>query len=212
MLGGAVDPAEGGQCAVAQTVAGVVVGVVGLVGDPAFAAGAADGLGVGPRQAEQRPQIARTAGPDARRAVEAGASGQPEQQRLGLVTPSMGSCDGIYPVGQHPLKAGIPQAARPVLPRPGLSCLGFQLSGMEHPQRQAQPGADLPDEGFVPVRRLPPQAVVDVADREGDAPFPGQRAHEAEQGHAVGPARNSQREMLFAVQQLFPGAEAAHRL
>ena len=45
MLGGAVDPAEGGQCAVAQTVAGVVVGVVGLVGDPAFAAGAADGLG-----------------------------------------------------------------------------------------------------------------------------------------------------------------------
>ena len=32
------------------------------------------------------------------------------------------------------------------------------------------------------------------------------------QGHAVGPARNSQREMLFAVQQLFPGAEAAHRL
>ena len=49
----------------AQTVAGVVVGVVGLVGDPAFAAGAADGLGVGPRQAEQRPQIARAAGPDA---------------------------------------------------------------------------------------------------------------------------------------------------
>ena len=90
----------------AQTVAGVVVGVVGLVGDPAFAAGAADGLGVGPRQAEQRPQIARAAGPDARRAVETGASGQPEQQRLGLVTPSMGSCDGIYPVGQHPLKAG----------------------------------------------------------------------------------------------------------
>ena len=83
---------------------------------------------------------------------------------------------------------------------------------MEHPQRQAQPGADLPDEGFVPVRRLPPQAVVDVADREGDALFLGQRAHEAEQGHAVGPARNSQREMLFAVQQLFPGAEAAHRL
>ena len=33
---------------------------------------------------------------------------------------------------------------------------------------RAQPGADLPDEGFVPVRRLPPQAVVDVADREGD--------------------------------------------
>ena len=63
----------------AQRVAGVVVGVVGLVGDPAFAAGAADGLGVGPRQAEQRPQIARAAGPDARRAVEAGASGQPEQ-------------------------------------------------------------------------------------------------------------------------------------
>ena len=124
----------------------------------------------------------------------------------------MGSCDGVYPLCQHPLKAGIPQAARPVLPCPGLSCLGFQLGGVEHPQRQAQPGADLPDEGFVPVRRLPPQAVVDVADREGDALFFRQRAHEAEQGHAVGPARDGQRKVLFALQQLFPGAEITHRL
>ena len=101
--------------------------------------------------------------------MEAGASGQPEQQRLGLVTPSMGSCDGIYPVGQHPLKAGIPQAARPVLPRPGLSCLGFQLSGMEHPQRQAQLRAGLPHKSFVPVGRLLSQAVVDMADTQHKA-------------------------------------------
>ena len=86
------------------------------------------------------------------------------------------------------------------------------VSRMEHAQRHVQPGAFGADKGFVPVCSLTPQAVVDVADREGDALFLGQRAHEAEQGHAVGPARNSQREMLFAVQQLFPDAEAAHRL
>ena len=82
----------------------------------------------------------------------------------------------------------------------------------ENCQRHPQPGTLGPDKSFVPVRSLTPQAVVDVAGRKGDAPFLGQRADEAEQGHAVGPARNSQREMLFAVQQLFPGAEAAHRL
>ena len=95
------------------------------------------------------------------------AQPQPEQQRLGLITSSMGRCDGVYPLCQQPPEAGVPQTARPVLPglRPAHLC--FQLSGMEHPQRQAQPGADLPDEGFVPVRRLPPQAVVDVAGRKG---------------------------------------------
>ena len=63
-------------------------------------------------------------------------------------------------------------------------------------QRHPQPGTLCPDKGFVPVCSLTPQAVVDVADREGDAPFLGQRAHEAEfqqhpqQRHAVGPTRN----------------------
>ena len=142
--------------------------------------------------------------------MQTGAARQPQQQRFGLVICSMGRSDGIYPLPLQLHKGRVAQTARPVLP--GVRRGQCQLSGMEHPQRQAQPGADLPDEGFVPVRRLPPQTVVDVADREGDALFPGQRAHEAEQSHAVGPARNSQREMLFAVQQLFPGAEAAHRL
>ena len=83
---------------------------------------------------------------------------------------------------------------------------------MEDPQRQTQPGAGLPDEGLVPVGCLPPQAVVDMADRECDAVFLGQRAHEAEQCHAVRPARDGQRDLPPALQQPLPDAEAAHRL
>ena len=211
-LGGAVGCAKGRQRAVAQAVAGVVVGLVGLVCHPRLPAGAANGLGVGPGQAEQGPQVARPAGPDARRAVEARSPGQPEQQRLGLITSSMGRCDGVYPLCQQPPEAGVPQTARPVLPglRPAHLC--FQLSGMEDPQRQTQPGAGLPDEGLVPVGCFPTQAVVDMADRECDAVFLGQWAHEAEQRHAVRPARDGQRDLPPALQQTLPGAEAAHRL
>ena len=46
------------QGAVAQPVAGVGVGVVGLIGDPLLPRCPADGLGLGTAQAEQRTQVA----------------------------------------------------------------------------------------------------------------------------------------------------------
>ena len=40
---------------------------------------------------------------------------EPQQQRLRLVICSMGGCDPVYPLFAQPRKAGVPQAARPVL-------------------------------------------------------------------------------------------------
>ncbi len=81
----------------AQAVAGVGIGLVRLVGHPACPGGA-ERFGLGPGQAQQRPQIAPAPGPDACRAVQPGAPGQPQQQRFGLVICSMGRCNGIYPL------------------------------------------------------------------------------------------------------------------
>ena len=82
----------------AQPVAGVGVGVVGLIGDPRLPRSPADGLGLGTAQAEQRAQVAPAPWPDAARAVQPGAARQPQQQRFGLVICSMGCGNGIYPL------------------------------------------------------------------------------------------------------------------
>ena len=65
---------------------------------------------------EEKPvRLARLKLADAARAVQPGAPGQPQQQRLRLVICSMGGCDPVYPLFAQPRKAGVPQAARPVL-------------------------------------------------------------------------------------------------
>ena len=153
------------QSVVAQPVAGVGIGVVGLVGDPRLSCSPADGLGLGAAQAEQRTQVAPAPWPDAARTVQTGAARQPQQQRFGLVICSMGRCHGIYPLFAQAFKAGIAQAAGPVLPGVGrrhTHRVG-QFCRVEHPQRHPQCPAGLPHKGFVPVGGGAAQAVVHMA-------------------------------------------------
>ena len=97
--------------------------------------------------------------------MQPGAPGQPQQQRFGLVICSMGRCHGIYPLFAQAFKAGIAQAAGPVLPGVGrrrIHRVG-QFCRVEHPQRHPQCPAGLPHKGFVPFGGGAAQAVVHMA-------------------------------------------------
>ncbi len=137
----------------AQAVAGVGIGLVRLVRDPALPKGGADRFGLGPGQAEQRaavhPRLGRMP-----RAVQPGAPGQPQQQRFGLVICSMGRCDGIYPLFQQ-AQSRHSAGGGPSPPRRGAAATTFgQFCRVEHPQRHPQPGAGLPAQRLRPGRRL----------------------------------------------------------
>ena len=87
----------------------------------------------------------------------------------------------------------------------------FHICRVEDCQRHPQPGALCPDKGFVPVRSLTPQTVVDVAGRKGiPKGFPQLQQH-PQQRHAVGSARNggaqvqSQARLRRRKQLLLPG-------
>ena len=198
------------QGAVAQPVAGVGIGVVGLVGDPRLPRCPADGLGLGAAQAEQRAQVAPTPWPDAARTVQPGAARQPQQQRFGLVICSMGRGDGIYPLSLQLHKGRVAQTACPVLP--GVCRGQCQLCGVEHPQRHAQAGAFSPHKGFVPVGALPAQTVVHMAGRERIAEPRLQLPQQKQQRHAVCPAGDCRRQLqrCAGLQKPLPGAEILH--
>ena len=82
---------------------------------------------------------------------------------------------------------------------------------MEDCQRHPQPGTLGPDKGFVPVRSLTPQAMVDMAGRKGILKSFPQFQQYPQQRHAVGPARNggaqvqSQARLRRRKQLLLPG-------
>ena len=172
----------------AQPVAGVGVREVGLVGDPLLSGRAAVGLHLGPRQAEQRPDVEVPRGADASRPVQPGPPRQPEEQRFGLVSDSMGRSDAVYPRAVQPRKAGVAQRAGPGLAARGVG--QALLPGAADSQRHAQPGARGPDKGFVGVGGRPAQLVVDMAGRDFHPQPPGQGQQDAQQSHAVRPARD----------------------
>ena len=194
----------------AQPVAGVGIGIVGLIGDPHLPRCPADSLGLGAAQAEQRAQVAPAPWPDAARPVQPGAARQPQQQRFCLVICSMGRGDGIYPLPLQLRKGRVAQAARPVLP--GVRRGRGKLCGMEHPQRHAQAGAFRPHKGFVPVGALPAQAVVHMAGGERIAELRLQLPQQEQQRHAVCPAGDCRRQMqrCAGLQKPLPGAEILH--
>ena len=163
-----VDRAKSREGGVAQAVAGVVVPRVRLVRHPALPAGHADSLRLCPGQAQQRAAVAGAFGADAPCPVQPGAPGQPEQQRLCLVTCSMGRRNAVYPLLPQLFKTGVAEAAGPILPGMGRHRKA-NLRRAEDPQRQTQLRAGLPHKSFVPVGRLPPQAVVDMADTQHKA-------------------------------------------
>ena len=198
------------QGAVAQPVAGVGIGVVGLVGDPRLSCCPTDGLGLGAAQAEQRAQVAPAPWPDAARPVQPGAACQPQQQRFGLVICSMGRSDGIYPLPLQLRKGRVAQTARPVLP--GVCRGRGQLCGMEHPQRHAQAGAFCPHKGLVPVGALSAQTVVHMAGRERIAKPRLQLPQQEQQRHAVRTTGDCCCQMLrcAGLQKPLPGAEILH--
>ena len=187
-LGPGVGLPEGRQGVVAQPVAGVGIRKVGPVGDPSLARRAAVRLHLGPGQAQQRPDVKVPRRADAPRPVQPGAPRQPEQQRFRLVSDSMGRGDAVYPPGVHPRKAGVAQGPGPGLPAAGQG--QAVLPGAADLQRHPQPGAFLPDKGFVRVGRGPPQLVVDMAGGHLHLQPPGQGQQDAQQGHAVRPARD----------------------
>ena len=198
------------QGAVAQPVAGVGIGVVGLIGDPQLSCCPADGLGLGTAQAKQRAQVAPAPWPDAARTVQPGAARQPQQQRFGLVICSMGCGDGIYPLPLQLRKGRVAQTARPVLP--GVHRGRGQLCRMEHPQRHAQAGAFRPHKGLVPVGALPAQTVVHMAGRKRIAEPRLQLPQQEQQRHAVRAAGDCRRQMLrcAGLQKPLPDAEILH--
>ena len=204
-----VHRAQSRERRVAQPVAGVGIGGVRLVRHPALAACRADLLGLRAGQAEQRAAEAGAAGPDARGAVETGSPRQPEQQRLGLVSSSMGGGDRIYPTGPQSIEAGIAELPRPVLPRMHRNG-SAHVSRMEHAQRHIQPGAFGADKGFVPVGGLSPQAVVHMAGRQLVAEHRLDQQQQPKQRHAVGPARNGGAQPLPRREQLVFLREGAH--
>ena len=204
-----VHRAQSRERRVAQPVAGVGIGGVRLVRHPALAACRADLLGLRAGQAEQRAAETGAAGPDARCAVETGPPRQPEQQRLGLVSSSMGGGDRIYPTGPQSIEAGIAELPRPVLPRMHRNG-SAHVSRMEHAQRHVQPGAFGADKGFVPVGGLSPQAMVHMAGRQLVAEHWLDPQQQPEQRHAVGPARNSGAQPLPRREQLVFLREGAH--
>ena len=184
-----VDAAQGRNGPMAQAVAGVGIGLVRLVRHPALLKGGAERFGLGPGQAQQRAAVAGPPGPDTPCPVQPGAPGQPEQQGLGLVSSSMGRCNAVYPACQQLGEAGIAEFAGPVLPGMGRHSHSH-ICRAENCQRHPQPGTLSPNKGFVPVRSLAPQAVVDVAGRKGILKsFPQLQQH-PQQRHTVGPARN----------------------
>ena len=106
---------------------------------------------------------------------------------LSLIICSMGRCNVIYPLPAQTRKAGIAQAARPVLPgmfRRQAHFVGH-LCSMEHPQRHAQAGAFRPHKGLVPVGALPAQTVVHMAGRKRIAEPRLQLPQQEQQRHAV---------------------------
>ena len=198
------------QGVVAQPVAGVGIGVVGLVGDPRLPRCPTDSLGLGAAQAEQRAQVAPAPWPDAARPVQPGAARQPQQQRFRLVICSMGRSDGIYPLPLQLRKGRVAQTARPVLP--GVRRGRGQLCGVEHPQRHAQAGALCPHKGLVPVGALPAQTVVHMAGRERIAKLRLQLPQQEQQRHAVRATGDGCCQMLrcAGLQKPLPGAEILH--
>jgi len=150
---------------VAQAVAGVVVPRVRLVRHPHLPEGGAERFGLGPGQAQQWAAVTGPPRPDAPCPVQPGAPGQPEQQRLCLVTCSMGRRNAVYPLLPQLFKTGVAEAAGPILPGMGRHRKA-NLRRTKDPQRQAQLRAGLPHKSFVPVSRFPPQAVVDMADTQ----------------------------------------------
>jgi len=119
----------------------------------------------------------------------------------------MGRCNDIYPLPAQTRKAGIAQAARPVLPgmfRRQAHFVGH-LCNMEHPQRHTQPGAFRPHKGFVPVGGLAAQAVVHMAGRKHKPELRLQGQQDAQQCHAVRPAGHcrGQVQRLARTKQLF---------
>ena len=142
------------------------------------------------------------------------APGQPQQQGLSLIICSMGRCNDIYPLPAQTRKAGIAQAARPVLPgmfRRQAHFVGH-LCSMEHPQRHTQPGAFRPHKGFVPVSALTAQAVVHMAGRKHKPEFRLQGQQDAQQCHAVCPAGHCRRQLqrCAGLQKPLPDAEILH--
>ena len=194
----------------AQPVAGVGIGVVGLVGDPRLSCCPADGLGLGTAQAKQRAQVAPAPWPDAARTVQPSAARQPQQQRFGLVICSMGRGDGIYPLPLQLRKGRVTQTARPVLP--GVCRGRGQLCRMEHPQRHAQAGAFRPHKGLVPVGALPAQTVVHMAGRKRIAKPRLQLPQQEQQRHAVRSAGDCRRQpqRCTGLQKPLPDAEILH--
>ena len=196
----------------AQPVAGVGIGGIRLVRHPALLKGGAERFGLGPGQAQQRAAVAGPPGPDAPCPVQPGTPGQPEQQGLGLVSSSMGRCNAVYPACQQLGKAGIAEFAGPVLPGMGRHSHSH-ICRVEDCQRHPQPGTLGPDKGFVPVRSLTPQAMVDMAGRKGILKSFPQFQQYPQQRHAVGPAGNRRRQpqRLPRTQKPVLQAEIPHR-
>ena len=210
----AVGALQRRQRRTAHPVAGIGIGRVRLICDPCLPGCTAEAFGILPGKSQQWPQVAPALWPDACRTVQPRAPGQPQQQGLSLIICSMGRCNDIYPLPAQTRKAGIAQAARPVLPgmfRRQAHFVGH-LCSMEHPQRHTQPGAFRPHKGFVPVSALTAQAVVHMAGRKHKPEFRLQGQQDAQQCHAVRPAGHccSQVQRLTRTKQLFSQNKHAH--
>ena len=177
----------------AHPVAGIGIGFVRLVRHPALPGCTAEAFGILPGKGQQRPQIRPASGPDACCAVHPRTPGQTQQQGLRLIICSMGCCNGVYPLSAQTLKAGVAQAAGPILP--GMFQHRAKLFRMEHPQRHAQTGAFGTHKGFVPVGALTPQAMVHMAGRKLKSELRLQGQQDAQQRHAVCPAGHCRRQM-----------------
>ena len=120
--------------------------------------------------------------------------GQPEQQGFCLICNSMGRGHPVYPFPAKPFKTGIAEIAGSRLPAIGQG--QALLPCPEHPQLHPQPGALVPDKGFICVGRRAPQPVVHMAGGDGDPQRFRQSQKHPQQGHAVGPARHGRRHLL----------------
>ena len=212
-LGPGVGLPEGRQGVVAQPVAGVGVREVGLVGDPALAGGPAVILHFFAGQAKQGPDVKVPRRADAPRPVQPCPPRQTEQQRLGLVSDSMGRGDAVYPRAVGTGKAGVAQSAGPGLPARGAG--QAVLPGAVDSQRHPQPGALGPDEGLVGVGIGPAQPVVDMAGGHLHPQPPGQGQQHAQQRHAVRSARDGRGHPLPMRKKpglLAPGKHAGFRI
>ena len=186
--------------AVADAVAGIVVGLVGKVLYIALPKRAAVCRRLGAGQAQAGPHINAPPFRDAGHAVQAGAPRQTEQQRFSLVGQGVRRGDLGFLAGGQRVEPGVPQAARPVL-----AGMGRDLHAFPHRivDKQLYPvaAAEFPHKIGVAAGILAPDPMIHMGGQHPDGQFAPAPGEKQQQGHRVCPTGAGRNDPVAGLEQ-----------